>query len=98
MLILAALLSLIVIICGFFLLYTVYFRFLKLLIIVPIGSIAYSTMVGASLFNFSYHLIYDGIVKGYIYIKLYSVVSISLKYGVKSGVWEKSGVILKKSA
>lgn len=46
MLILAALLSLIVIICGFFLLYTVYFRFLKLLIIVPIGSIAYSTMSG----------------------------------------------------
>lgn len=46
MLILAALLSLIVIICGFFLLYTVYFRFLKLLIIVPVGSIAYSTMSG----------------------------------------------------
>lgn len=46
MLILAAILSLIVIICGFFLLYTVYFRFLKLLIIVPIGSIAFSTMGG----------------------------------------------------
>lgn len=46
MLILAALLSLIVIICGFFLLYTVYFSFLKLLIIVPIGSIAFSTMGG----------------------------------------------------
>ena len=46
MLILAALLSLVVIICGFFLLYTVYFRFLKLLIIVPLGSIAYSTMSG----------------------------------------------------
>ena len=46
MLILAALLSLVVIICGFFLLYTVYFRFLKLLVIVPIGSIAYSTMSG----------------------------------------------------
>ena len=46
MLILAALLSLIVIICGFFLLYTVYFRFLKLLVIVPIGSIAYATMSG----------------------------------------------------
>lgn len=46
MLILAALLSLIVIICGFFLLYTVYFRFLKLLIIVPIGSIAFSKMEG----------------------------------------------------
>ena len=46
MLILADLLTLVVIICGFFLLYTVYFRFLKLLVIVPIGSIAYSTMSG----------------------------------------------------
>ena len=46
MLILAALLSIIVIICGFFMIYTVYFRFLKLMIIVPIGSIAFSTMAG----------------------------------------------------
>lgn len=46
MLILAALLSIIVIICGFFLLYTVYFRFLKLMVIVPIGSIAFATMSG----------------------------------------------------
>ena len=46
MLILAAILSIIVIICGFFLLYTVYFRFLKLMVIVPIGSIAFSTMSG----------------------------------------------------
>ena len=46
MLILAALLSIIIIICGFFLIYTVYFRFMKLLIIVPLGSIAYSTMGG----------------------------------------------------
>lgn len=46
MLILASLLSVIVIICGFFLIYTVYFRFLKLLVIVPIGSIAFSTMSG----------------------------------------------------
>lgn len=46
MLILAALLSIIVILCGFFLIYTVYFRFLKLLIIVPFGSIAFSTMGG----------------------------------------------------
>lgn len=45
MLILAALLS-IIIICGFFMIYTVYFRFLKLMIIVPIGSIAFSTMAG----------------------------------------------------
>lgn len=46
MLLLAALLSVIVIICGFFMIYTVYFRFLKLMIIVPIGSIAFSTMAG----------------------------------------------------
>ncbi|MBR6223817.1 MAG: hypothetical protein IKQ71_10330 [Lachnospiraceae bacterium] len=46
MLILSALLSIIIIICGFFLIYTVYFRFMKLLIIVPLGSIAYSTMGG----------------------------------------------------
>lgn len=46
MLILAALLSIIVIICGFFLIYTVYFRFLKLLIIVPMGALAYSTVGG----------------------------------------------------
>lgn len=46
MLILAALLSVIVIICGFFMIYTVYFRFLKLMVIVPIGSIAFSTMAG----------------------------------------------------
>lgn len=46
MLILAALLSIIIIICGFFLIYTVYFRFLKILIIVPMGAIAYSTLAG----------------------------------------------------
>lgn len=46
MLILAALMSIIIIICGFFMLYTVYFRFLKLMVIVPIGSIALSTMAG----------------------------------------------------
>lgn len=46
MLILAALLSVIVIICGFFMIYTVYFRFLKLMIIVPIGAIAFSTLAG----------------------------------------------------
>ena len=46
MLILAALLSVIVIICGFFMIYTVYFRFLKIMVIVPIGSIAFSTMAG----------------------------------------------------
>lgn len=46
MLILAAFLSLIIIICGFFMIYTVYFRFLKLLILVPMGAIAFSTMGG----------------------------------------------------
>ncbi len=46
MLIMAALLGIIVIICGFFMIYTVYFRFLKLMVIVPIGSIAFSTMAG----------------------------------------------------
>ncbi len=46
MLILTALLSIIIIICGFFIIYTVYFRFLRLLIIVPMGAIAFSTMGG----------------------------------------------------
>ncbi len=46
MLILSALLAIIIIICGFFIIYTVYFRFLKLLIIVPLGAIAASTMAG----------------------------------------------------
>lgn len=46
MLILAALLSVIIIICGFFLIYTVYFRFLRLLVIVPMGAIAFSTLGG----------------------------------------------------
>ena len=46
MLILAAVLSLIVIICGFFMIYTVYFRFLKILVMVPIGSIAFATLAG----------------------------------------------------
>lgn len=46
MLMLAAFLSILVIICSFFMIYTVYFRFLKLLIIVPIGSIAFSTLAG----------------------------------------------------
>jgi hypothetical protein len=46
MLILTALLSIIIIICSFFIIYTVYFRFLKILIIVPLGAIAFSTMGG----------------------------------------------------
>lgn len=46
MLILTALLSVIILICGFFLIYTVYFRFLKILVIVPLGAIACSTFAG----------------------------------------------------
>ena len=46
MLILAALLSVIIIICGFFMIYTVYFRFLKLMVIVPMGAIASATLAG----------------------------------------------------
>lgn len=46
MLILAALLSVIVIICGFFIIYTVYFRFLKIMVMVPVGPIAFSTLAG----------------------------------------------------
>ena len=46
MLILASLLAIIIIICGFFLIYTVYFRFLRLLVIVPMGAVAFSTMSG----------------------------------------------------
>lgn len=45
-LILAVFLSLVVIICGFFLLYNVYFRFLKIMVIVPFGAIASSTLAG----------------------------------------------------
>ena len=46
MLILASILSIVIIVCGFFLIYTVYFRFLKILIIVPFGAIAFSTVSG----------------------------------------------------
>jgi hypothetical protein len=46
MLILASILSIVIIVCGFFLIYTVYFRFLKILIIVPFGAIALSTVSG----------------------------------------------------
>jgi len=46
MLILSIVIALVIIICGFMLLYTVYFRFLKLLVIVPLGAIAFSTTAG----------------------------------------------------
>ena len=45
-LIIAVFLSLIVIICGFFLIYNVYFRFLKIMVIVPFGALASSTLAG----------------------------------------------------
>ena len=35
-----------VIICGFFMVYTVYFRFLKILVLVPFGALAFSTTGG----------------------------------------------------
>ena len=47
MLILALLLSAIILICGFFITYTVYFRFLKLLVLIPMGSIAFATVGGS---------------------------------------------------
>lgn len=46
MLILTALISIIIIICGFFLIYTVYFRFLRLFILIPMGALAFSTLGG----------------------------------------------------
>ena len=46
MMILAVIIALVIIFCGFMLIYTVYFRFLKILIIVPLGAIACSTMAG----------------------------------------------------
>lgn len=46
MLILAAMIALVIIICGFFLIYAVYFRFLKLMVLVPMGALAFSTMGG----------------------------------------------------
>ena len=46
MLILSVVIALVIIICGFMLIYTVYFRFLKLLVIVPMGAIAFSTTAG----------------------------------------------------
>ena len=46
MMILAIIIALIIIICGFMLLYTVYFRFLKLMVLVPYGAIAFSTVSG----------------------------------------------------
>ena len=43
-LIIAVLLSFIIVVCGFFMLYTVYFRFLRIMLVVPFGALAYSTL------------------------------------------------------
>ncbi len=45
-LILSVILSLIILICGFFIIYTVYFRFLKIMVIVPLAAIAFTTLAG----------------------------------------------------
>ena len=44
--ILAVIIALVIIFCGFMIVYTVYFRFLKILVIVPFGAIAFSTTSG----------------------------------------------------
>ena len=46
MMILAVIIVLVIIFCGFMIVYTVYFRFLKILVIVPFGAIAFSTTSG----------------------------------------------------
>lgn len=46
MLILSVVIALVIIVCGFMLLYTVYFRFLKIMVLVPMGAIAFSTVSG----------------------------------------------------
>ena len=43
---LAVVIALVIIFCGFMLIFTVYFRFLKLMVIVPLGAIAFSTVSG----------------------------------------------------
>ena len=40
------LIALVIIFCGFMLIYTVYFRFLKILVVVPFGALAFSTVSG----------------------------------------------------
>lgn len=46
MMILAVIIALVIIFCGFMIVYTVYFRFIKILVIVPFGAIAFSTTSG----------------------------------------------------
>ena len=44
--VLTVVIALVIIVCGFMLLYTVYFRFLKIMVLVPMGAIAFSTVGG----------------------------------------------------
>lgn len=46
MMVLTVVIALVIIVCGFMLLYTVYFRFLKIMVLVPMGAIAFSTVGG----------------------------------------------------
>ncbi len=45
-LLLSVILSLVILVCGFFIIYTVYFRFLKIMVVVPLAAIAFSTLAG----------------------------------------------------
>ena len=45
-LILSVILSLVILVCGFFIIYTVYFRFLKIMVVVPLAAVAFSTLAG----------------------------------------------------
>lgn len=44
--VIAIVIAVIIIGCTFFMLYTVYFRFMRLLVIIPFGSLAYATIAG----------------------------------------------------
>ena len=61
-LIVAVLLSFVVVVCGFFMLYTVYFRFLRIMLVVPFGSLAFSTLgssvgISSTATNYTKHFI-----------------------------------------
>ncbi len=42
----AVIISMVTIVCGFFMLYTVYFRFLRIMVIAPLGALAFATASG----------------------------------------------------
>ena len=52
-LILSVILSLIILICGFFIIYTVYFRFLKIMVIVPLAILICNAFISAGLPSFT---------------------------------------------